>query len=78
MQVAGQPQVTYAYDNVGRLTLIAQSSSATSFGYDIANRRTSLTLPNGVVVSYIYDNDSRLTGITYKFGTNTLGNLSWL
>jgi RHS repeat-associated protein len=78
MQVAGQPTVNYSYDNASRLTQIAQGTSSTSFSYDSANRRTSLTLPNGVVVSYSYDNGSRLTGITYQFGSNTLGNLSYV
>lgn len=77
MQVTGQPAVNYTYDNGNRLTQIAQSSSTTSFSYDNRNRRTSLTLPNGVNVSYSYDSDSRLTGITYQFGSNTLGNLSY-
>ena len=77
MQVAGQSVVNYTYDNANRVTQIAQSSSATSFSYDNGNRRTSLTLPNGVVVSYSYDNDSRPTGITYTFGSSTMGNLSY-
>lgn len=77
MQVTGQPVVNYSYDNANRLTQASQSSSTTSFGYDNADRRTSLTLPNGVAVSYSYDNDSHLIGITYQFGSNTLGNLSY-
>jgi YD repeat-containing protein len=36
--------------------------------YDDADRKTCLTLPNGVVVSYGYDNDSRPTSITYGTG----------
>jgi RHS repeat-associated protein len=47
------------------------------FSYDTANRRSTLTLSNGVNVSYTYDNDSRVTGITYKFNANTLGNLTY-
>jgi RHS repeat-associated protein len=77
MTVAGQPAVTYTYDNADRLTQIARSTATTGFGYDNANRRTSLTLPNGVAVTYGYDNGSHLTGITYQFGSNTLGNLSY-
>jgi YD repeat-containing protein len=30
-----------------------------------------------MVISYGYDNNSRLTGITYQFGSNTLGNLTY-
>lgn len=42
-----------------------------------AGRRTSVTLPNDVLVEYGYDNASRLTEITYKQnGTTVLGNLT--
>ena len=47
------------------------------FSYDSINRRSTLTLSNGVNMSYTYDNDSRVTGITYKFNANTLGNLAY-
>ena len=77
MTVAGQPQVTYSYDNADRLTQIAQGTSTVGFSYDTANRRSTLTLSNGVNMSYTYDNDSRVTGITYKFNANTLGNLTY-
>ena len=49
-----------------------------SYTYDAAGRRTSLTLPNGVLVEYSYDAASRLTEITYKQnGTTLLGNLTY-
>jgi RHS repeat-associated protein len=48
-----------------------------TFDYDNANRRTSLTLPNGIVMTYGYDDASQLTGITYKSGTTTLGDLTY-
>jgi RHS repeat-associated protein len=60
-----------------RYQQIAQGSTTVSFGYDSANRRTSLTLPNGIVVSYGYDTASELTGLTYTLGSNTLGNLTY-
>src|SRR6476659_5973538 len=75
--VAGQPQVIYSYDNANRLTQIAQGTSTVGFSYDTANRRSTLTLSNGVNMTYTYDNDSRVTGITYKFNANTLGNLTY-
>jgi uncharacterized protein RhaS with RHS repeats len=40
----------------------------TSIGYDNANRRTTLTLPNGVTVSYAYDNASRVNQLSYGVG----------
>src|SRR5262249_1774297 len=74
MQVAGQPLLSYSYDDADRVTQITQGSSNVGFSYENANRRSSLTLPNGVSVSYSYDNDSHVTGITYQFGSNSLGN----
>ncbi len=44
---------------------------------DNADRRTSLTLPNGIVLEYGYDDDSRLTGLTYRQGLSTLGTLTY-
>jgi RHS repeat-associated protein len=40
-------------------------------------RRTSLTLPNGVVASYTYDAASELTGIAYTQGGVALGDLTY-
>jgi YD repeat-containing protein len=44
--------------------------------YDDADRRTSLTLPNGIVVEYGYDDDSRLTAIIYKDEGTPIGDLT--
>ena len=62
MQVLGQSQVIYTWDNADRLSGITQGSSSVGFSYDSANRRTTLTLPNGVTVTYTYDN-VRLNGV---------------
>ena len=77
MQVAGQQQVSYTWDNANRLTAITQGSSAVDISYDNVNRRTSLTLPNGVTVGYGFDNDSHVTGLTYSAGDSQLGNLAY-
>ena len=77
MTVFGQPSVVYTYDTADRLIQITQGSSSVTFTYDNADRRTSLTLPNGTLTEYAYDAASRATGITYKQGTNTLGNLTY-
>lgn len=47
------------------------------FAYDAANRRTSLTLPNGIVMTYSFDAVSQLSGINYTLGPNTLGTLTY-
>jgi RHS repeat-associated protein len=36
-----------------------------------------LTLPNGVTVEYGYDAASQITGLTYKLGSTTLGDLTY-
>lgn len=78
MTVPGQSQVVYTYDNANRLTQIVQGSATVSYGYDLAGRRTSMTLPNAVLVQYGYDVASRLTSITYKQnGTTVLGDLTY-
>jgi RHS repeat-associated protein len=77
MQVAGEPQEVYGWDDANRLTGITQGSSAVGINYDNANRRTSLTLPNGVTVAYSVDSDSHITGLTYSEGNSQLGNLTY-
>ena len=77
MDVPGQSQVSYAYDDADQLRIITQGTSVVSFAYDDAGRRTSHTLPNGIVTEYTYDPASRLTALTYKLGGNTLGTLSY-
>ena len=49
-----------------------------TIGYDNANRRTSLTLPNGIVVAYTsYDGDSRVKGMTWTLSGNLVGDLEY-
>src|SRR5205823_4606603 len=45
--------------------------------YDNANRRSTLTLPNGIVATYAYNRDSRLTGISYTLNGNSVGDLTY-
>ena len=78
MQVAGQTQVVYGWDDADRLTGITQGSSAVGIKYDNANRRTSLTLPYGIVVGYTsYDGDSRVKGMTWTPSGNPVGDLEY-
>lgn len=42
-----------------------------------ANRRTSLTLPNVVTLAYSYDQDSRVSGMTWTLGGIRLGGLNY-
>lgn len=66
MAANGLAPVGYQYDAASRLTQVAQGSLTVGLGYDNANRRTSLTYPNGTSTSYAYDVASRLTNITHN------------
>lgn len=77
MLVNQQHQVNYSYDDDNRVTQIAQDSSSVAFSYDADGRRASLTLPNGVTMTYGYDAASQLTGINYALGGTALGNLTY-
>jgi len=54
---------------------VQQGTSTVTIGYDNADRRTSLTLPNTNSVTYAYNAASELTSLTYKKGATTLGTL---
>jgi RHS repeat-associated protein len=77
MTVPGQSAVGYAYDDANRLTDVTRGAAAVDIAYDTAGRRSSLTLPNGIVQEYSYDDASRLSGIAYKQGGATIGQLSY-
>lgn len=65
------------YDNANRLTQVQQCTNTVTIGYDAADRRTSLTLPNGNSVIYAYDAASQLTSLTYKQGMTVIGDLTY-
>jgi RHS repeat-associated protein len=65
------------YPDANRLYKVAQGSTNTAIGYDNANRRNSLTLPNGIVLTYGFDNDSRINSMSYQVGTTSVGSLTY-
>ncbi|MGH9410199.1 MAG: RHS repeat domain-containing protein [Vicinamibacterales bacterium] len=77
MDVTGQSEISYVFDDGDRLTSLAQGTNVVAFGYDDANRRTSLTLPNGIVTEYGYDTASHLTSLTFKLWDTPLGDLAY-
>jgi RHS repeat-associated protein len=77
MTAGSQSTVSYSYDPADRLQQISQGTSTVGFAYDSLNRRATLTLPNGIVVSYGYDLAGQVTGLTYTLGGSTLGTLSY-
>jgi RHS repeat-associated protein len=59
-----EPDVTYGYDLLGRVTTLSQAGYAQTFGYDALGRRISQTEPRG---SYGLEHDlaGRLTRLTW-------------
>ncbi|MGH9972163.1 MAG: RHS repeat domain-containing protein, partial [Pyrinomonadaceae bacterium] len=68
----------YQYDAASRLIQVAQAGLVVGLGYDNANRRTSLTYPNGTNMSYSYDNASRVTAITHNGPSGLMESLSYV
>ena len=56
--------ITYTYDTSGNLTQRHDATGTTTFGFDRQNRQTSQATPDGVVVSYAYNKDSRLATLS--------------
>jgi RHS repeat-associated protein len=66
----GETHLSYTYDTVGnRLTEVSNAGS-TSYGYDNADRLTTVTPPGGGPVSYTFDNNGNQTaagGSTFTY-----------
>jgi RHS repeat-associated protein len=59
-----EPDVSYSYDLLSRMTGASQSGNALTFGYDALSRNTSQGGPRGTV-SYQYDAAGRRTRMTW-------------
>jgi YD repeat-containing protein len=65
----GGAHLNHTYDELGRLTQMQDSLGVSSYGYDQANRITTVTDANGFVVGYSYDEMGNLTTLTYPDGS---------
>jgi RHS repeat-associated protein len=63
-----QRQITYVYDpaNLNRIKTITSAAGTFTYGYDSFERRNSLSYPNNISASYLYDDLNRLTKLTYN------------
>ena len=64
---ASEPDVTYSYDNLGRLTGASQTGNSLSFSYDALSRNLTQIGPQGTVASE-WDLAGRRTKLTYADG----------
>ncbi|MGB3550757.1 MAG: hypothetical protein WA993_08705 [Candidatus Binatus sp.] len=69
--------ITRIADLLDRFNSETTPQGSITYNYDNADRRTSLTLANGVTVAYSVANDSRITGLTYSAGSTQPGNLTY-
>ncbi|AXK42355.1 hypothetical protein DVR09_08395 [Erythrobacter aureus] len=62
-----EPDASYAYDLLGRLTQAVQNGQTLTFGHDALGRNTSQSGPHGTL-GYQYDAAGRRTRMTYPDG----------
>ncbi len=76
----GFQQVLYAYDGNGNVVSETAedpdgsdplTGSVTQYGYDVLNRRTSLTDPLNKITGFVYDKNGNLTSSTTPLGFKT-------
>lgn len=72
----GEPAVSYAYDNLDRMTSTSQTGNALSFTYDALSRKLTEVGPQGTVTS-AYDLAGNRTKLTYP-GTGLYVNYDYL
>lgn len=60
--------VGYGYDPTGNIVWLQQPCATVRYGYDAAYRCTTLTLPDGAVVTFDYDTANRRTDAHYPGG----------
>jgi RHS repeat-associated protein len=77
MTVLGYTPVVYTYDAADRISQVSQGTTVVAFSHDTADRRTGVTLPNGVQIDYGYDTAGQLTSINYTKGATSIGNLTY-
>jgi RHS repeat-associated protein len=77
----GQNQVAaYTYNQAGWLTRLVDPTGSTTFTRDVLHRITSITYPNGLVLSLTYDEAGNISTLTYPGGfvvSYTYNNRNW-
>ncbi len=70
--------LTYQYDALNRLTIVADSVAGTSgYGFDAVGNLQSLRYPNAVTNTYSYSSLNRLTNLTAKSASGTLASFAY-
>ena len=77
MQLSGQTQLSYGYDNADRMTSVTQGATNVGETYDDAGQLLTSTLPDGIVETYTYAEPGEIAAITDKLGATTIGTLQY-
>ncbi len=64
----GVTQATYAYNAVGSLTTVTDSTGSTTYTYDSRNRVTGIGYPSGKTLSLTYDTAGNIGSMSYCQG----------
>jgi YD repeat-containing protein len=64
-------------DNADRLTQMAQGANVVGLAYGAANRKSSVTLPNGVVATPTFDAANQLLALSYDHSGTHIGDLAY-
>ncbi len=64
--------LTFAYDELNRLTSVTAAQGTTRYEYDAVGNRIATRWPNGVRTAYGYDEQNRLTSLTHHASSGTL------
>ena len=68
---APTPQITYTYDETGRLLSMADGNGTTTYGYDTVGRLQTVTR-GGRTTTYGYEDAGRLASVLYPGGQGTV------
>lgn len=70
--------ITYDYDAAGNLIERQDQGGTTQFTFDQQNRQTTQATPDGVEVSYTYNRDSRMIGLTQELPDQAADTVSYV
>jgi RHS repeat-associated protein len=73
----GGVDVQYGWDAANRLASVTDPAGASTFEYDLAGRLTKRTDPNGVVMTYAYDNVNRVLDVNASRGTTPIADYAY-
>ncbi len=69
--------ISYQYDNADRLTQWCRAPSPSDLAHDDNDRRTTTTLPNGIVSTWTYNDANAVTGMSHRGAVHVSATAPW-